>query len=180
MFPEAVTKRGSEHLHKLKEISAKGIKTAYLLLISLKDDSLITTGELGPKFFKPGYYVYVGSAKRSLSKRVARHTRKGKQKRWHIDYVIGEAAKIIPVPIITADDLECGLADALCQITDNPVKGFGSSDCRCNSHLFYFAENPLQDPRFIDLIQDYRIRRLEQKLDDLTNPGFWSTKRRGY
>jgi hypothetical protein len=35
----------------------------------------------------------------------------------------------------------------------------------CPSHLFYFAENPLHDFRFIDLIQHYRIRRLEQKLD---------------
>ncbi len=252
MFPDAVTNRGSEHLLKLKEISAAGIKTAclfvvlnpeteyflpayhidpgfaaafkevkeqvqlsavalgfdagfseietikplllpfdllnaelqdggaYLLLISLKNDRVINAGGLGPKFFKSGCYIYVGSAKRNLSKRMARHTRKRKQKRWHIDYLIGEAVRIIPVPIITADDLECGLADALCQIADNPVKGFGSSDCRCNSHLFYFAKNPLQQPCFIDLIQDYRIRRLEQKLDNLTNPGFWSTKRRGY
>ncbi len=236
MFPDAVTKRGSEHLYKLKELAEQGISTgclfvvmnpeteyflpayhidpafaavfrevkdrvqlsavalgfdpgfnaidtvktlrlpfeildaelqdggAYLLLIKLGDDFTIAAGSLGQGSFKQGHYIYVGSARRNLSKRVARHTRKRKKKRWHIDYLVEKAAHVKPVPIITTDDLECELAGRLSEIADCPVKGFGSSDCSCPAHLFYFAGNPLEDPRFIDLIQNYRIRRLEHKL----------------
>ncbi len=239
MFPDAVTKRGSDHLYKLEEISAEGTNTAclfavmnpeteyflpayhidpgfasafravkdrvrlsavalgfdpgfreietvkalcipfglldselkdggaYLLLNRLDKDKKIAAGSSGPTIFKQGHYVYVGSARRNLGKRVARHTRKRKQKRWHIDFLVEKAAKVIPVPIIGSDDLECDLAGDLRRIADSPVKGFGSSDCRCNSHLFFFAGNPLQDRRFIELIQDYRIRRLEPKIEAL-------------
>lgn len=237
MFPDAVTKRGSEHLYKLKELAEQGVSTgclfvvmhpetdyflpayhidpafaaafmevkdrvqlisialgfdpgfntvdsvksirvpfellnaelqdggAYLLIIRLDDDQAITAGSLGQSVFKRGYYVYVGSAKRNLGKRLARHSRKRKLKRWHIDYLLEQANKVTPVPIISSDDLECELAGSMSQIADLPVKGFGSSDCSCQGHLFYFAENPLADPHFIDLIQYYRIRRLEQKID---------------
>jgi len=236
MFPDAVTKRGADHLYKLKELAEQGIGTgclfvvmnpetdyflpayhidpafaeafkevkdrvqlssvalgfdpgfnaidtikplrvpfdllntelqdggAYLVLIKLEGDFTIAAGSLGQAAFKRGHYIYVGSARRNLVKRVTRHTRKRKKKRWHIDYLVEKAAKVTPVPVITADDLECELADSLSEIADCIVKGFGSSDCRCPSHLFYFAENPLEDHRFIDLIQYCRIGRLEHKL----------------
>jgi len=237
MFPDAVTTRGSNHLYKLMELSARGIKTgclfvvmnpqakyflpsyhidfnfakafmevknsvqlkavavgfdqsfteinsintvsipfdflnielqdrgAYLLLVKVEPEKILAVGSLGPTRFEQGYYVYVGSAMGTLSKRVARHTRKRKQKRWHIDYLIAAADAITPVPIISSDNLECELADKLQGIADQPVKGFGSSGCKCTGHLFYFTDNPLHNPRFIDYIQYYRIQRLEQQFD---------------
>lgn len=136
----------------------------YLLVISINSDKTIRVGELGEKKFKRGHYVYVGSAMRTLSKRIARHSRKSKNMHWHIDYLIAEAAKVTPVPIVTGDSLECELAAKLAEIADSRVKDFGSSDCRCAGHLDYFTENPFQNRRFIDIIQHYRIARLEDKL----------------
>jgi sugar fermentation stimulation protein A len=233
MFPDAVTKRGSEHLRKLKELADGGIKTgclfvvmnpgadfflpayhidhlftesflavkdavqlnavalgfddsftavesikplvipvdlletefedrgAYLLLVRIDCGKTLGVGSLGQIEFKQGYYVYVGSAMRGLAKRVARHIRKKKNIRWHIDYLTAAAEKVSAVPIISSENLECQLANRLEKITGSPaVQNFGSSDCRCPGHLFYFAENPLHHPGFIDLIQYFRIERL--------------------
>jgi len=140
---------------------------AYLLLIKFETKKIMAIGSLGSITFEQGYYVYVGSAMGTLSKRVARHTRKRKQKRWHIDFLVAEADAVTPVPIISSDNLECELADKLQIISGQFIKSFGSSDCGCKSHLFYFTENPLHNPRFIDLIQYYRIRRLDKKFDSL-------------
>ncbi len=236
MFPDAITGRGTAHLHKLHEISNNSIKTGcffaimnpqaeyflpayhidqdfaktflavrhsvqlkaaaigfnpgftevisvkpvtipyhflegelhdrgvYLLLVNMEHDKALTIGGLGKTEFKQGYYVYAGSALNNLGKRIARHMRKRKQKRWHIDYLTAEAAAVTAVPIVTGDNLECELAAAVQKIAAHPVKGFGSSDCKCTSHLYYFAENPLHNRRFVELIQYYRLLRLEHRL----------------
>ena len=39
---------------------------------------------------------------------------------------------------------ECGLSDAAARLADDSVPGFGASDCRCLSHLHYFAADPTQ------------------------------------
>jgi Uri superfamily endonuclease len=39
-------------------------------------------------------------------------------------------------------DLECAYAGA---IGGDAVPGFGCSDCRCRSHLFYYRNNPLRE-----------------------------------
>jgi len=101
---------------------------------------------------------------RTLNKRINRHLRKKKQARWHIDYLTAEADKITAVPIISSEDLECRLAKQLQPIADDQIKRFGSSDCNCPSHLFYFENNPLENALFIDLLQYFRMRRLEEKL----------------
>ena len=48
-------------------------KGNYCLLIHMKKDSKIKIGAKGFIFFKKGYYVYVGSALNTLSKRIERH-----------------------------------------------------------------------------------------------------------
>ena len=103
----------------------------------------------------------------SLSKRIARHKKKIKKKRWHIDYLTSEADETRPIPIISSNgrELECLLSSSLEKIADYTVTGFGSSDCKCPGHLFYFSQNPMHNPGFIDLIQHYRIEQLEEKLD---------------
>jgi Uri superfamily endonuclease len=37
----------------------------------------------------------------------------------------------------------------------------GSSDCHCDTHLFGMHTNPLENPRFIETVQQFRIDRLE-------------------
>jgi sugar fermentation stimulation protein A len=137
---------------------------AYLLLIRLDEDRLLGIGSLGRIRFRQGYYLYVGSAMRTLNKRINRHLRKKKKARWHIDYLTAEADKVTAVPIISSEDLECRLAKRLQPIAEDQIKRFGSSDCNCPSHLFYFENNPLENALFIELLQYFRMRRLEEKL----------------
>jgi sugar fermentation stimulation protein A len=44
------------------------------------------------------------------------------------------------------------------------VAGFGSSDCDCPGHLFFFSGNPLERQPFLDLLQHFRIDRLEEAI----------------
>ncbi len=162
MFPDAITKRGSDHLYKLQKLAKSGIKAGclfvvmnpeaeyflpayhidpdfartflavkgnvqlnavalgfdhlfeqfssimelnitinllktelkdrgtYILIIKIDGPKTITVGNLGQVLFKTGYYVYVGSAMNAFTKRVSRHIRKSKRKRWHIDCLISE------------------------------------------------------------------------------------------
>ena len=53
---------------------------------------------------------------------------------------------------------------AISAIADWSVPGFGSSDCSCDSHLFGMLQNPVEDSRFIDILLEFRINRLEKQL----------------
>lgn len=116
----------------------------YVLAIKLEQRRSIVVGKLGEFLFEPGLYLYVGSAlgPGGLSARVSRHLRHGKSLRWHIDYLT-ENAEITEVWWIeSAESLECTLAGVIADMEDitRPVRGFGSSDCFCESHLFYSTQ----------------------------------------
>jgi len=135
---------------------------SYLIILNLKKDRSLLVGELGELKFKKGYYIYVGSAKANLTKRIERHRRLLKKYHWHIDFLRGTADFNVALPIRASEDLECGLATALNKIADWEVKGFGSSDCKCVSHLFGMSEDPVHSRTFIDLLLHFRINRLEK------------------
>lgn len=137
-------------------------KGSYLLILNLKRDRHLLVGELGEVKFRRGYYIYVGSAKKNLTKRLERHRRLLKRYHSHIDFLRGAADFHVALPIRASEDLECGLAAALEKITDWEVKRFGSSDCDCKSHLFGMSENPIHSRIFIDLLFQFRINRLEK------------------
>jgi sugar fermentation stimulation protein A len=138
---------------------------AYLLLIRLDRERKIDVGKLGSFTFVSGYYVYSGSGMSNLRRRVDRHVRRTKQRHWHIDYLTAVADAVTPVPIVSSDRLECALAQDIRELSVRVLAGFGSSDCGCPGHLFYFAENPLHNRNFIELIQNYRIGRLEKMIE---------------
>jgi len=88
----------------------------------------------------PGVYVYVGSALRRglLPKRVARHLATEKRLRWHVDYLLArpEAQVSAVVAAEAHTRAECTLvASLLAEGFEPAARGFGSSDCRCPSHL---------------------------------------------
>ena len=128
----------------------------YLLVIELKNDTRATWGGHECFTFYRGFYVYVGSGMRNLDQRIARHLRKTKNKRWHIDSLTQKADSIVPLPIRSAHRMECRLAGDLSEISEGSIPSFGSSDCRCRSHLFRFTGSPLGDYRFISLLLRYR------------------------
>ncbi len=113
---------------------------AYQLLIEVKKDVKINIGALGELPFDKGFYVYTGSAMKGLEARVARHRRKDKKLRWHIDYLLNHrSAKIIDVKLFRSNDRrECSLNQQVISLSGSevPAAGFGSSDCRiCSAHL---------------------------------------------
>lgn len=121
-------------------------KGTYCLILRTQGCTL-TVGSLGTVTFPRGWYVYVGSAQGpgGLS-RVRRHIRVAAQgnasPRWHIDYLLLlPEITLAAVACAESDDrqIECLLAAAL---GGEPVTDFGSSDCSCRSHLFYFDSNP--------------------------------------
>lgn len=133
----------------------------YLFLLHLKEEKSIAVGSLGKVIFPAGYYVYTGSAKRNLAARLQRHQRRRKKMHWHIDYLRQEADVVAAIPIRTADDLEHDLARAVAKIAAWQIDGFGCTDCHCPSHLFGFAQHPLQIRAFIQIIEDFRMNRLD-------------------
>jgi sugar fermentation stimulation protein A len=136
---------------------------SYLILYYLPKKRLIEIGGLGKVSLGRGYYLYVGSAMKGLSKRVERHRRIRKKLHWHIDYFRGLAEIQAALPVRSEDDLECDLASAVRTISEWSVPGFGCSDCSCPSHLFGFSTDPMSTRKFHDLLQYYRMDRLLEK-----------------
>ena len=108
----------------------------YLLVIHLQKKSSIIIGALGRIKFQQGYYIYVGSALNGLDQRIQRHLRKQKKIHWHIDYLLKHAVIIDVFYKESKVREECNIAKKLDgQLFSIP--GFGCTDCRCKSHLFY-------------------------------------------
>ena len=108
-------------------------------------DISIDIGKFGTIQFPSGYYVYTGSALDGLNKRIMRHKRSRKKLRWHIDHFLRKAKIIKIFTYITNQKLECELNRKVQRLPNARilVKGFGSSDCKCPSHLTFFGNtNP--------------------------------------
>jgi sugar fermentation stimulation protein A len=129
----------------------------YMILVKLDNDKIIQTGKLEKSNYSRGYYVYAGSAKVNLSKRIKRHlNRKKKNFHWHIDYLTTNADFIKEFTIYTDRFTECDIAEGLALTGGNEIPRFGSSDCKCSSHLFYFKENPMINKDFLNLLHHLR------------------------
>ena len=106
----------------------------------------------------PGWYVYTGSAKRNLLPRLMRHLRRSKRLRWHIDYLraVATLRQIWIWPWTFGG--ECQTNARIQQMPNSvfPLKGFGSSDCRCVAHLVAFPSEP--SPPDHDAPLTYQVR----------------------
>lgn len=106
----------------------------YQLVIRVARPLRIAVGRFGCFAFPAGDYVYTGSARRNFEARIARHLRKEKTLRWHIDYLLAATGvEVVEVRRSVRDECELNRATA----GDIVVPGFGASDCRhgCGSHL---------------------------------------------
>lgn len=112
------------------------MKGIYLLLIGLPEKQKITVGSLGNISFPAGHYVYIGSALGGFKSRLNRHLRKEKLTKWHIDYLLRKASLQDIIICETEERLECAVAQALGRRL-KVIPRFGSSDCRCEGHLFF-------------------------------------------
>jgi Uri superfamily endonuclease len=137
-------------------------RASYLLIARLRKPARIRIGAKGIFSFPAGWYVYAGSAQRGLRARIERHLRSKKKMRWHIDYLLRRAT-LREVLVLTDQGwwhrisscawdrlktcptipTECELAAFLLARGGRIiVPRFGSSDCRCSSHLTHFRHHP--------------------------------------
>jgi len=115
------------------------VKGSYVILIRLPKAQTITIGSLSDVYFPRGYYAYVGSALGGVESRLSHHLSRTKKRHWHIDYLL-QKASITDIIIGESEGrVECAIAQALSAQFD-AIPGFGSSDCRCPSHLFFAVE----------------------------------------
>ena len=121
------------------------MRGSYILFLYVKEDTRIRVGALGYVRFKRGLYLYVGSALSSVEKRIERHRRRVKRRRWHIDHLTSSRkVEVVGALIIEGEErMECRLSQIVSRIEgcSVPVAGFGYSDCReCPYHLYYVGE----------------------------------------
>nr|MBN1228722.1 GIY-YIG nuclease family protein [Anaerolineae bacterium] len=120
----------------------------YGLLLQADSPITIRAGALGSFDLAPGHYLYVGSAlgPGGLSARVNRHLKRDKRAHWHIDALTAAAPMTAVWISISPERLECTWAKRLMRIDgiSIPIKGFGSSDCRCPAHLFYLPDDRVE------------------------------------
>jgi Uri superfamily endonuclease len=133
------------------DLSGKGV---YCLLFE-KQACNFEVGKKGEFSFSSGFHIYVGSALGGGGlKRVQRHINlsrnKDKKPKWHVDYIhLNPSFKLISaVCAFTSSKFECELAKELAgkihsKSRGDFVRGFGCTDCKCDSHLFCRKENPV-------------------------------------
>lgn len=110
----------------------------YLLHIFVKNDLALQIGKLGERFFPRGEYLYIGSAQNGLKKRIERHLGKRRRLFWHIDYLLANESVEIKDIIWHKEagkEEECKIASLLRSFGE-AIVGFGSTDCKCESHLY--------------------------------------------
>lgn len=134
----------------------------YILCLYLKQEQIIEIGKLGSRLFPAGHYAYIGSAfgPGGFAGRLKHHLNSGSKPHWHIDY-LRRKSEIQEVWLSEHKDRrEHEYAAILQQMKDAVLifPGFGSSDCKCPSHLFYFRS----DPGF----SEFRARVLEKFPED--------------
>ena len=117
----------------------------YALILTCDGSDSLAIGRLGDIRLRPGYYVYIGSAcgPGGLRARIGHHQRTAGRPRWHIDYLRARAP-------ISAAWYCCGRRcehEWAARIAAMPgaasaLPGFGSSDCACETHLYWFEVCP--------------------------------------
>lgn len=97
----------------------------------------------------------MGSALNSLEGRIKRHLSNNKKLHWHVDYFLTYKDSQIMEVIYTINDskIECEVAQIMAE-KGVGVDNFGSSDCKCPSHLFYFEK--------LDNIESYCLETYEK------------------
>jgi Uri superfamily endonuclease len=127
------------------DLSEKGI---YCLIFE-NQACKIEIGKKGEISFPAGFHIYAGSALGPGGlKRVTRHINlsrnKDRKPSWHIDYLhLDSSFRLVSaVCASTSARLECSLAS---RIGGDLIPGFGCTDCKCISHLFYRKKSPFPE-----------------------------------
>ena len=118
----------------------------YALILSSAREDVIRVGRLGELRLQNGFYVYIGSAlgPGGVRGRLAHHIRPTERPHWHIDYLRFHTTLEEIWFSYEMDSKEHAWASCFAGTpgASMAMGGFGSSDCDCESHLFYFKKHP--------------------------------------
>lgn len=118
----------------------------YVVVYHLPAARAIRVGRLGKVELSAGFFSYVGSALGSggLPARLRHHLGRPARPHWHVDYLRRVArpveAWVCAQPIRREHDWAHLLSRVRCVVP--VIEGFGTSDCRCSTHLFHWAQVP--------------------------------------
>ena len=151
----------------------RSLPGTYALFFKSKQKNRISVGKLGSLNLQPGYYIYIGSAfgPGGLKSRVGHHNKISSRHHWHIDY-LGEY--LSPAEVwYTYDTIhrehQWSQALAHARGVSTPLSGFGSSDCRCKSHLYFFSARPSRNyfrRKIHTVVNDHARIFIEKLVDD--------------
>ncbi|MEA5512237.1 GIY-YIG nuclease family protein [Crocosphaera sp. UHCC 0190] len=140
----------------------------YCLVFHCLTSSLVTIGKLGTYQIKLGYYCYIGSAfgRGGLKSRINRHLQINKRHHWHLDYL---RPSLTTVEAWYSNDTikrEHQWANLLLEDDQStiPITKFGSSDCDCPAHLFYYEERPRFDKFYDKIVETLPNHDISNKL----------------
>ena len=129
-------------MHMNKPESTPG---TYLLLLECNQAKRLKVGRLGDMTMAKGFYLYTGSAfgPGGIHARIRHHSRIAGRPHWHIDY-LRAVTRFAAAWCCYHARLEHQWAQLLKdhQGMEAPLKGFGSSDCECATHLFFSKSRP--------------------------------------
>jgi len=117
----------------------------YAIVLRCPCEDRIAIGRLGTFQLTKGHYIYVGSAfgAGGVRARVMRHHRDDKARHWHIDYLREYMPLVEAWYTYDAKRREHRWVEVMAGMSFVPcLKGFGSSDCDCYSHLFHVTAKP--------------------------------------
>ncbi|MCP4631048.1 MAG: GIY-YIG nuclease family protein [bacterium] len=118
----------------------------YTLILASSFEKPINIGKLGTLLLKPGFYAYIGSAfgPGGLKARIRHHRKFSNRPHWHLDY-LGSTLRLCEVWYThdqTRREHQWAEVHAQTRGVILPQPGFGSSDCHCRSHLFFYKSKP--------------------------------------
>ena len=121
----------------------------YVLILFSSHQGSIPVGHLGQLSVERGYYLYVGSARGrgGLKARIAHHQKVTSRPHWHIDYLRAVTRIDRVWCAYTRVNQEHRWARLIGKLpgAQMSIAGFGSSDCRCGSHLYFFKMRPARE-----------------------------------
>ncbi len=124
----------------------QGYPGTYALILSSAVEGAIAIGRLGVLPLQRGFYLYIGSAlgPGGLRARIAHHRRLAPRRHWHLDYLrqaVGLEEVWFTHSPVQWEHHWATIAGELVGATV-PLRGFGASDCHCQSHLYFFSHRP--------------------------------------
>ena len=118
----------------------------YALILSSSRRAVIRVGRLGELRVQPGFYVYLGTAfgPGGVRGRIAHHAKLSERPHWHIDFLRlhTELLEVWHAYDRVRREHQWARQIKAVRGSSMPIAGFGSSDCSCESHLYFLRRYP--------------------------------------